>query len=96
MPGAKPAAAASGIMVQFLAWIAARPRTYADAMEAWRTSCPRLSVWEDAVGEGLVRVEGEGAATHGQAAVLLTPLGVALLAAAAQAPAPQTTASTGP
>jgi hypothetical protein len=39
-----------------LAWIAEAPRSYGDTMEAWRTSCPRLSVWEDAVIEGFVRV----------------------------------------
>lgn len=43
------------IMVQFLAWIAECPRSYAETMEAWRTSCPRLSVWEDATSDGLVR-----------------------------------------
>jgi hypothetical protein len=42
---------------QLLAWIAEGPRTYAETMEAWRTSCPRLSVWEDAVADGLVRVD---------------------------------------
>ncbi len=45
------------IMIQFLAWVADRPRNYAQAMEAWRSSCPRLSVWEDAIIEGLVRIE---------------------------------------
>lgn len=39
-----------------LAWIATTPRTYRETMDAWRTSCPRLSIWEDAVGDGLVRV----------------------------------------
>ena len=39
-----------------LAWIAGAPRTYRETMEAWRTSCPRLSIWEDAVSDGLVRV----------------------------------------
>ena len=39
-----------------LAWIAAAPRTYRETMEVWRTSCPRLSIWEDAVGDGLVQV----------------------------------------
>ena len=43
-------------MREFLSWIARRPRTYPETMEAWRTSCPRLSVWEDAVSDGLVRV----------------------------------------
>ena len=39
-----------------LTWIAATPRTYRETMEVWRTSCPRLSIWEDAVDDGLVRV----------------------------------------
>jgi hypothetical protein len=41
-------------MIQFLRWVAERPRTYVDVMEAWRTSCPRQSVWEDAQAAGLV------------------------------------------
>jgi hypothetical protein len=43
--------------LQLLAWIAERPRTYPETMEAWKSSCPRLTVWEDAVADGLVRVE---------------------------------------
>jgi len=41
-----------------LSWIARTPRTYGETMEVWRTSCPRLSIWEDAIGDGLVRVRG--------------------------------------
>jgi hypothetical protein len=70
------------IMIQFLAWVADRPRTYADAMDAWRTSCPRLSVWEDAIIEDLVRIEGNGAgggANRGASAVTLTRRGHAVL-----------------
>ncbi len=37
-----------------VAWVAAAPRPYAEVMEAWRTSCPRLTIWEDAVDAGLV------------------------------------------
>jgi hypothetical protein len=44
------------IMVQFLAWVADRPRSHRQAMDAWRTSCPRLSVWEDAILDELIRV----------------------------------------
>ncbi len=44
------------LTIQFLEWIADRPRSYAETMEAWRTSCPRLPVWEDAVDGGLVEV----------------------------------------
>lgn len=42
------------LTVQFLEWLAAHPRTYAEVMEVWRTSCPRLSIWEDACIAGLV------------------------------------------
>jgi hypothetical protein len=71
------------IMIQFLSWVADRPRSYAQTMEAWRTSCPRLSVWEDAVIEDLVRIDG------GHRAVTLTPRGHAVLrkSQAGQAPA---------
>lgn len=62
------------IMVQFLAWVADRPRDYAGTMAAWRTTCPRLSVWEDAIIEGLVRVENDAGR-----AVSLTPRGRAVL-----------------
>ena len=47
--------------LELLAWLAERPRTYRETMDAWRTSCPRLSVWEDALAEGLVAVRREGA-----------------------------------
>jgi hypothetical protein len=39
-----------------LAWIASSPRTYRETMETWRTSCPRLSIWEDVLTDGLVRI----------------------------------------
>ena len=42
------------LILDFLAWLAAEPRCYADVMEAWRTSCPRLTVWEDAVDQGFI------------------------------------------
>lgn len=41
----------------FVAWVAKEPRPYAEALEAWRTSCPRLTVWEDAAELGLVQRE---------------------------------------
>lgn len=36
------------LVLDLLAWIGADGRPYAEAMEAWRTSCPRLPVWEEA------------------------------------------------
>lgn len=61
------------LTLQFLEWVAGRPRTYADVMEAWRTSCPRHSVWEDATIDGLVQFD------DGTGTVTLTPLGRAIL-----------------
>ena len=48
------------LTIQFLEWLSERPRTYGETMDAWRTSCPRLSIWEDALSAGLVRL-GRGA-----------------------------------
>ena len=47
---------AGDLTIQLLEWIADCPRSYAETMEAWRTSCPRLPVWEEAVDGGLVEV----------------------------------------
>jgi len=63
------------IMIQFLDWLSSRRRTYAEAMAAWRTSCPRLSVWEDALIDGLIQIDGSSQ----QAEVTLTPRGRAIL-----------------
>ena len=71
-----------GNLLEFLGWVAARPRTYEDTMEAWRTSCPRLSAWEDALSDQLVRTEQGHAAAQGQVAVLLTEQGAAFLGGA--------------
>ena len=68
--------APSLIMVQFLTWVAERLRSYAEAMDAWRTSCPRLSVWEDASLDGLVRLATDA---DGRTVVLLTARGRAVL-----------------
>jgi hypothetical protein len=53
---AAPPTAPRALVLELLAWVAARPRTYAETMEAWRTSCPRMPVWEDATAGGLVEV----------------------------------------
>ena len=52
------------LILDLVEWVAREPRTYADVLDAWRTSCPRLTVWEDAVDRGLLRrdyVKGAGA-----------------------------------
>jgi len=53
--------APDALILDFLDWLAAGPKPYAEVMEAWRTSCPRLTVWEDAVDEGLVVRRGADA-----------------------------------
>ena len=63
--------------LEFLTWLDSRPRTYAEAMEAWSSRWPRNSVWEDALIEGLIQVES--AATMGESKVILTPRGRAVL-----------------
>jgi hypothetical protein len=59
---------------ELLAWVAERPRSYRDTMEAWSSHCPRLMVWEDALAAGLVQVDGR--------AVQVTPAGRAALSPA--------------
>jgi hypothetical protein len=65
-------------------WVAREPRTYADVMDAWRTSCPRLTIWEDAIDRGfLVRQSGNGQ----KALVSVTEGGRRFLQETRQAPA---------
>ena len=74
----EPMIAPLALVLQLLAWVAARPRTYAETMEAWRTSCPRLPVWEDATDGGLVAVvPGDGGMR--KRGVCLTEAGQAFL-----------------
>jgi hypothetical protein len=82
---------AHALTLQFLAWVAERPRTYAQAMEAWRSTCPRLSIWEDAILDGLVAFAG--GATRNQSRVVLTPKGRARLRGGDRATATQPAAS---
>jgi hypothetical protein len=45
------------LILDLLEWIDHEPRSYAEVIEAWRTSCPRLTVWEDCVDRGLATRE---------------------------------------
>ena len=42
------------LVLDLLKWLAAEPKPYAEVMDIWRTSCPRLPVWETAVDRDLV------------------------------------------
>jgi len=65
------------LTVQLLDWIGDEPRSYVETMEAWRTSCPRLTIWEDALSAGLIeRIPGR---TLPEAKVRVTAKGRAQL-----------------
>ncbi len=63
------------LILDLLEWVAAGQRSYHEVMEAWRTSCPRLPVWEDANERGLVMREE----VDGRCVVRITASGLALL-----------------
>ena len=42
------------LVLDLVEWIGDRPRPYAEVMDAWQTSCPRLPIWEDALDHGFV------------------------------------------
>jgi hypothetical protein len=42
------------LVLDLVEWVAREPRLYAEVIETWRTSCPRLTIWEDAVDRGFV------------------------------------------
>jgi hypothetical protein len=66
------------LTLDFLGWLASGERPYAEVMDVWRTSCPRLTVWEDALDAGLVAHRREPGRP---ALVEITVKGNALLAA---------------
>jgi hypothetical protein len=65
------------LTLELLQWVASRPRTYAEAIEAWRSNCPRQSVWDDAAIAGLIRTVRS--ANGGGSTVELTASGLAML-----------------
>jgi hypothetical protein len=48
---------ADPLVLDFVEWVAREPRLYADVLGAWKTSCPRLTIWEDAADRGYVMRE---------------------------------------
>lgn len=66
------------LILDLLAWLAAKPRPYTDVMDAWRTSCPRLPVWEEAVDRKYIERTRAGT---GVPLVTVTALGKKILQA---------------
>jgi hypothetical protein len=71
--------APGALMIELLEWLAARPRTYCETMAAWRTSCPRMPMWEDALDAQFIEVVYSDGVDMNDAAVKLTSLGRAVL-----------------
>jgi hypothetical protein len=60
------------LLLDLLEWIGPRARPHSEVMDAWRTSCPRLPVWEAANERGFVeRHDRRG----GETVIAVTPLG---------------------
>jgi hypothetical protein len=45
------------LVLDLVEWVAREPRLYLEVIETWRTSCPRLTIWEDAADRGYVARE---------------------------------------
>ena len=63
------------LILDLLEWLANGERTYEEVMDAWRTSCPRLTIWEDANDRGLIASEQ----VNGRRLIRPSPAGLALL-----------------
>ena len=63
------------LVLDLLEWLARHERSYEETMDAWRTSCPRLTVWEEATDLGFVSIERCGSESR----VSATPVGLAFL-----------------
>ena len=82
------------LVLDLVEWIAREPRRYAEVIEVWRTSCPRLTIWEDAVDRGYVArrpsVEGMRVMVTESGATFLRKHG--RIQSGVSAPAPQASA----
>ena len=63
------------LILDLVEWVGRKKRTYQETMEAWRTSCPRLQVWEDATERGFV----ETTFANGRSLVRVTQAGFEFL-----------------
>ena len=63
------------LILDLLDWLTVRGRTYEEVMDAWRTSCPRLPVWEETNDRGLIMREE----VNGKSIIRVSSSGLALL-----------------
>ena len=67
--------AVESLILDLLEWLVDGERTYAQVMEAWRTSCPKLPIWEEANDRGLISTRR----VNGRRLIIASPAGLALL-----------------
>jgi hypothetical protein len=72
-----PVDTVENLILDLLEWVGQKERTYEETVDAWRTSCPRLPVWEDANDRGLLQTDS----VNGVLIVRVTPAGRAFLKA---------------
>jgi hypothetical protein len=48
---------ADPLLLDFVEWVAREPRAYVEVLATWKTSCPQLTIWEDAADRGYVSRE---------------------------------------
>jgi len=63
------------LILDLVEWVGRKERTYQETMEAWRTSCPKLPVWEDATERGFL----ETTFANGRSLVRVTQTGFQFL-----------------
>jgi hypothetical protein len=68
-------AVVESLILDLLEWLATGERGYDEVLDAWRTSCPKLPVWEDANDRGLIRTDQ----VDRRSVVKITPSGLAFL-----------------
>lgn len=71
------------LTIEFLKWVAARPRSYAEARDAWSSTCPLTCAWEDAIADALIERTTDGQlilSAHGRARLEKPDIGHAITA----------------
>ena len=72
------------LVLDLVEWIGREPRLYSEVIETWRTSCPRLTIWEDAVDRGYVARQPTAVAAYASRSPKAAPNSCASTAAAVE------------
>jgi hypothetical protein len=59
------------LILDLVEWVSRSERSHAELIETWRTSCPRLTVWEDAADHGYLARQGRLVTVTGKGRELL-------------------------